>query len=505
MWPGTSALSSIDQTLQTIRNEVVRLDSQLNQLSNHMASNQRHRSKLIADIAKVRLAEIESGQLMSSFNAADQHAAELLSQRENALEQLNTKIESTNQQIVKAEAERDALLAKVNAHSQKIVDVEGEVQANLKLDNDYLAQFAKAQTAESVAAQAEHKMQNAQATLTEKAAPYQADELFMYLWKRGFGTTEYTGGLLSRFMDSWVAKLIKYEPARVNFWNLTEIPKRLQEHADRVAEAADEEHMALQQLELNALNSAGVDTLESELESLRSTLDEHDDKLEATEQHLNDSLDQRAGYIAGEDDYIKQCLNRLTQALDHQSLESVHQYVRATTSPTDDMLVLELQNLEDGVGDVKDDLSDVRNLHDRKLSKLKELESVRRNFKNSRFDDVRSGFGNQALIANVLNQFIQGAVSGGDVWRVIKRNQRHRQVASSPTFGSGGLGGGLGDIADILGEELMRQGRRNRRSSRRGSTWHWPKPRGGGGGFRFPRGGGGSGRSGGGFKTGGGF
>ena len=76
-------------------------------------------------------------------------------------------------------------------------------------------------------------------------------------------------------------------------------------------------------------------------------------------------------------------------------------------------------------------------------------------FKNSRFDDVRSGFGNQALIAGVLGQFIQGVVSGSDVWRVLKRNQRYRKVASSPTFGSGGLG----DIADIFGEEMMRQGR----------------------------------------------
>ena len=505
MWSGTSALSSIDQTLQTIRNEVVRLDSQLKQLSHRMASNQRHRSKLIGDIAQVRLAEIESGQLLSSFNAADQHAAELLSQREFALEQLNSQIDATNQQISDAETERELLLAKVNESSQQIVDVEGRVQAGLKLDDAYLAQFAKAQNAESIAAEAERKMENAQASMTEKAAPYQADKLFMYLWERGFATTDYKGGLLARFMDSWVAKLIKFEPARINYWNLTEIPKRLQEHADRVAEIADEEHTALQQLEVNALSGAGVEGLESALETLRNELDAHDDRLESIEASLNQALSQRSAFLAGEDDYIQQCLTRLTQALDHQDLQSVHQYVRATTSPTDDMLVLELQSLEDELNDVEGDLSDVRSLHDRKLSKLKELELVRRNFKNSRFDDVRSGFGNQALIASVLNQFIQGVVSGSDVWRVIQRNQRHRQVASSPTFGSGGLG----DIADILGEELMRQGRRSRRGSRqrsrRGSTWHWPKPRSGSGGFRLPRGGGGGGSQGGGFKTGGGF
>jgi len=246
----------------------------------------------------------------------------------------------------------------------------------------------------------------------------------MYLWNRGFGTTEYDGGVLTRFVDAWVAKVIKYEPSRVNYWNLVAIPQRLNEHADRVGDEADEQHMLLQQLEMNALESAGVKSLEAELESLRLKLDAHDDTIEALETKLNEYLAQRTRYISGEDE------------------------------PTDDSLVIELQALEDGLDDVEDDLNDVRSLHQAKLSKLKDLEKVRRNFKNSRFDDVRSGFGNQALITGVLAQFLQGVVSGNDVWRVIKRNQRYRKVASTPDFGSGGFG----EIADILGEELLRQG-----------------------------------------------
>lgn len=502
MWAGTSALRSIDQSLQTIRNEVVRLDSQLNQLTSNMASNQRHRARLINDIAAVRLVEIESGELNASFTAADTQVADLLSRREAALEQLNNEIVIINEQLQRAESERDALLETVNAKSQEIVDVEGQVQAELKTDQAYLTQFDKAKQAESVASEANRKRLASEASLSEKAAPYQTDDLFMYLWNRDYGTSEYSGGLFARFMDSWVARIIRYEPSRVNFWNLTEIPKRLSEHADRVAELADDQHMQLQQLELSALERAGIKTLESELDALRSGMDEHDDELEDTEMRLNQKIGDRTRFASGGDDYMQQSLTRLTQALDHQSLQSVHRYVRDTVSPTDDMLVLELQSVEDKLEDVDDDMTDIRAVHNSQLSKLKDLESVRRDFKNARFDDVRSGFGNQALISGVLGQFIQGVVSGGDVWRVIKRNQRYRQVASSPTFGSGGLG----EIADIFGEELMRQGRN--RGRRRSSSWHWPKPRGGGGGFKMPRGGGrssGGGRNGGGFTTGGGF
>lgn len=499
MWTGASALKNIDQSLLTIRNDVVRLDTQLSQLTQTLAASQRHRVKLVNDIAAVRLAELERGELQAELTSADQQAESILQQREAALSSLNAEIEQINQQLAKSESERVELLDELNAASQNLVDVEAKVQSELQVDAAYIAQLEAARKAESVSAEAELKVTQAQADMAEKAEPYETDDLFMYLWQRGFGTADYKGGLFSRFMDSWVARLVDYEPARVNFWNLTEIPKRLEEHADRVANAAEEAHMALQQIELDALAQAGVKELESALELKRERLDKHDDALEELENELNVKLEDRARFMAGEDDYMKRSLERLTQALDHKDLHAISRYVLATTSATDDRLVSEIQGLDNRLEDVADDLADVRVLHDNKINKLKELESVRRNFKNSRYDDVRSGFGNEALIASVLGQFLQGVASGADVWRVIKRNQRYRNVGSIPDFGSGSLGDIISSGGVFGGSGRARRPRRRARKTRP-STWNFPQPRRGGGGSKIPRGGGG-----GGFKTGGGF
>lgn len=500
MWTGTSALQNIDQSLQTIRNEVVRLDQHISQLTSTMAAKQRHKVKIINDIAAVRLAEIERGSLAEGLTAADRDAAQILVERESALVLLNDDIEKLNSQILSAEETREQKLLKVNDTSQKIVDREAEVQNALKRDAKYLSQLERARAAESVAEEANHKAEQAQADMADKALPYQQDPLFIYLWDRGYGTTEYKGGLFTRALDGWVARLIKYAPARINYWNLSEIPKRLDEHANSVNGIADEALMALQQLELDALNSAGVKVLEQQVVSLRELLDQHDDTLENLEQKLNAQLNVRTNFIAGKDEYILRCIQRLTDALDHQDLRSIHRYVLATNSPTDDQLVIELRSVDQYLADVSSDLTDTRLLHTNKISKLKELESVRRNFKNSRFDDVRSGFGNETVIAGMLGQFLQGLISSADLWQTIKRNQRYRDVASLPDFGSGGVG----SIGDILGQsgQRPRTGRKGRKQ--RESTWHWPTPRSGGGGFNFPRSGGGR-TGGGGFKTGGGF
>ena len=494
MWTGSTALKNIDQSLQTLRNEVVRLDAELDQLSSRATKNERHRLQLINQIAQLRLTEIERGSLLRDLDAADNDVQRILEDRTVALAGLDAKIASVSERVTTAEHERESLLEKANSAEQAIVDLEASVQSGLEQDETYLTQLQDAQKAESVAEEAALKVERTQASLAEKSTPYKADELFMYLWNRGFGTTKYEGGLFARFMDSWVARIIKYEAARVDYWNLTEIPKRLQAHAQAVADLADQQHKQLQQLELQALESAGQYELVEKADAVRSQLDAHDDTLETLEITLDEHLSERAKYVAGEDAYTQQCLSRLSQALEIQGLDSIHQYVRATVSPTDDQLVMELQSLHNATQGIRDDLSDVRSIHDKKLGKLRDLEGVRRKFKRSRFDDVRSGFGNQALLASVMTQFMQGLVSGSDLWRVIQRNQRYRQVASRPDFGSGGLG----EIADVIGDELLRQGRR--RSSRHRSSWNWPKARRGGGGFRFP-----SGRSSGGFKTGGGF
>ncbi len=503
MWTGISALQDIDQTLQTIRNDVVRLDEQISQLTNSLAEKQRYRVKIINDIAGVRLAEIERGSLREDLTTADRQAGEILQQRESALAALNAEIEKINDAIADAENQREKLLAEVNNVSQQIVDKEADVQNQLKVDKPYLAQLEKARAAESVAEEANVKADKSQENMAEKAEPYQQDSLFMYLWDRGYGTTEYSGGLFSRFMDGWVARVIKYEPARVNYWNLTEIPQRLDEHADSVSNVADEALMELQQIELDALEQAGVKSLETKVDGLRETLDKHDDSIEEMESSLNSKLEERAKFIAGEDSYIQRCIQQLTQALDHQDLFSIHRYVLATNSPTDDQMVLDLRSVDDKLADLNDDLKSVRLLHSNKINKLKDLQSVRRNFKNSRFDDVRSGFGNQSIIAGMLGQFISGVISSGDLWRTIQRNQRYRDVGSLPDFGSGGVG----SISDIFGSisrhrGTNRLGSRRRARRTRSPSWYSPKPRGGG--FSFPGSGGGS-RGGGGFMTGGGF
>lgn len=81
---------------------------------------------------------------------------------------------------------------------------------------------------------AETKAAQAERDLEEKRKPYEADPLFMYLWRRKYGTPEYRAKGLARYLDRKVARLIEFDGARRNYAVLIELPVRLREHADRL-------------------------------------------------------------------------------------------------------------------------------------------------------------------------------------------------------------------------------------------------------------------------------
>ena len=272
MWSGLDTLDKIDTTLHSLRSDAVRVDQQLARLTQRSALAEQRRLHLVHEIAKVRLAGLDTGELDAGLSKADQEVKILLDQREKALSALNQHIDQASVATQSQESARLEQLGRVNEMSQQIADTESQVQALLVKDKEYLAQLERATFAQSVAVQSKSKVDLARANMAEKAVPYKADSLFIYLWERGYGTTEYRAGLVARWLDGRVAKLIRFEQARVNYWNLTQIPKRLTQHAENAEQEAEHQLARVQQIEMQRLEAAGVTSLSAQLDTLREEL-----------------------------------------------------------------------------------------------------------------------------------------------------------------------------------------------------------------------------------------
>src|SRR5690606_22487620 len=143
------------------------------------------------------------------------------------------------------ETRREGLRQQLEKAAAAIDEAEAEAQARLASDPAYVAQKETAKAAERVAVHADEKATVSEQEQGAKGKAYLADPLFMYLWHRGYGTSQYRAGGLVRFLDGKVARLIGYDEARANYSRLIELPVRLREHADRMGQLADEEFAKL--------------------------------------------------------------------------------------------------------------------------------------------------------------------------------------------------------------------------------------------------------------------
>ena len=270
-----------------------------------------------------------------------------------------------------------------------------------------------------------------------------------------------------------------------------QIPIRMLAHADQERTNAQDEAEQLVAIEEAIAKEKNLPELQQTLAEAEDALSKLDEVLDQQESALNQALTQRGEFAMGKDTHTQQSLNILSKALGNQTLLRLNDYAHQTSSHDDNMLVQELGQLREEFEDIQDELDEQRLLHDAKLARLNQLKQIRRKFKVNGYDDIRSGFSNGDLLSAMLGQFLNGLVNSGELWRVIERQQRHRDVGAWPDFGSGGI---------------MVPGRKQRKS-----PWHIPGRRRSGigsrGGFRLPKSGGFSsrGRGGGGFRTGGGF
>lgn len=482
MLSGRQALQNINLTLQQLHQQVDQSSRQIQLASESMLELRQQQAQRYRKLAKIRLDNIISGDVVAGLETADLRVRELLQIRSDALSDLSARLESARNDQQQLEQRRESQSDHVAAAASALDDQETTTRERLQHDQAYISQQQNSENADRIAAQAEEKMQGAQNNREEKGKPYESDPLFSYLWERGYGTATYSANPLTRFLDKWVARLCNYHAARPNYARLLEIPARLEEHAGHKRAAADKEFEALEALEQNAAAEDGIPALRQALADAEQKLDEIDEAIKQHEEKIIQLMQQQADYAAGDDARFKEAVDTLADSLKRENMDTLYRYARLTATAEDDLLVNELPASEQRLGQIKQSLHEYKRSHEKHLTRLAEFEQLRRNFKSQRFDDIRSGFGNGATITLLLNQFLQGLANSGDVWDTIRREQQYSPTRSNSPFG-------------------------NRRIGRRTSTWRFPG--GGGGSWGGGLGGGGLGGGGlgggGGFRTGGGF
>lgn len=464
MISGRQTLASIERSLHDEQTTLEAVQSRISEVSRQLVEQQTLQARHYRELARLRVDSIASGAVLSSIDATERQVAALLQAREAAAKELAQAIRVAEENRRQLEQERTLQADALERAVQEADVAEAKTQARLDAEPLYRAQRERAREAARTALHAADKATRSEQEQDEKSRSYRNDRLFMYLWQRRYGTADYRANAIIRWLDGKVAKRIGYTDASVNYARLQAIPERLREHANRVKQQAETEFASLRQRELEAREEDGIPALEALQAQEQDKLDAIDARLDAAAADYQGLLQRRERLAAGEDEHYQQAVTYLASEFGREDLQQLRRAALATPFPEDDVIISRLLDAEHKRQQLEAALSEVKRLAQQHRERLRELESLRTEFKRRHYDRPESQFSDGAMVGMILGNFLNGMANRDSLWRVLEQQQRSRPRRSNPDFGSGGFG--------------------------RGSPW---------------RGGGGGGFGGGGFSTGGGF
>jgi hypothetical protein len=475
MISGQQALRSIEQATAAIRGQESEFVALLRSADEDLARLRAERTGLFRQFAIVRLDVLQSEKIGTELASAERRALQLIADGKSALDTLSVRLGEAQAARQKAEEDRHSKAEEVTRILGELEELQARVEPQVRGSTEWIAQKGSADQAERIFLAADSKASGAEADRAAKGKPYENDPLFMYLWRRGFGTSQYASGYFVRFFDEKVAALVGYQGARANYAMLNEIPARLREHAERRRASLETERHKQLLIEQAGLAAAGSGEIEKRLEAARLALFEADGRLREADKVI-ESLDRARDKAIQTDDQSPygQAVRILAEADSREPLGDLYRKAARTRSGDDDAMVRQIEGLDQRIAKAEQDRVSIRRKAQEVAQRRAEIEAQRAQFHRMGYDNPMAQFRNENVIAEVLGGIIQGAVQGAVLGNVLQGGYHER-----PRRADSGFGGGDG--------------------------FNFPFP--GGGGGWIDRGGGGFGGGGGGdgFTTGGSF
>ena len=445
MIAGREALREIDDALKAARETVRLAGDEAQDAQQDLVEIRQAEAKIFSQITDIRLTSMGAGEDgIDALKRVDRQAAELIAQHDTHIEKLENARDQAADRVSDLEDEREkneeALVKLIEKHET----ASNKTREKLEKDANYLSLCDAVEKANAIVDHAASKREVALADRTEKGKPYENDPLFSYLWERQYATKAYRAGPITRMLDGWVAKLIRYRDARLNYERLLDIPVRLGEHLDAVEEKAANIAAEVEAYERKALERDGVDALRDRVNETREHRDQVDRDLDIAEQAHMESVEALTAAVKGDDGPLQKARDLINQVLQEKSVPDLKILAAETRTLEDDRLVETLADLRLDRFSIEDSVKSHKSRLTGAQRNLQELEKIRRRFKHSRFDSYQSEFKSADLIRLLLSDFSRGTLGAHDVWRRIEKAHRTRRRDWHDDFGGDGWRDGFG-------------------------------------------------------------
>jgi hypothetical protein len=446
MITGFQALQSIEDAYAKARGDEMRLDAALRSASENAARLRQERLSELHALAQVKLGLIQRGELVDELDAAERAAKELVDRLRREIDDAAARRHDAAEALQKAEAAKNQLALDYDAAVAKLRAFEDAAAPGIVADAFFATQHQQVEKIREILNEAEKKTAQAESDRAQKKTPYEQDPLFIYLWRRHFGASDYRAGFLVRAIDDFVARLIGYQKARANYSLLNQIPDRLREHTDRVRAEFDSQQQRLIAFRQDRLIAAGAGPLQDSAAKAKAALD----AAEAAAAKAGKIFEQfNRDYItlAGRDNQgaFAKAIELMTENDSRDEVVTLYKEAARTKTDEDQAIVAKIDRLTKAVGKADAEIAQLRRQIQATAARRVEIQQARNDFRQRRYDYPGTTFGNDGTINDVLGGILDGIMKGAVLDQVLQQGYR-RPPASNWGAGMGtGPSGPRGD------------------------------------------------------------
>ncbi len=428
---GRAALTQIESAIAKARGSESELEASLRSAEAEASRLRVERTGLFRELARIKIDALQSEGIVNDLDQVERRALALVKDRSAALmAQANTR-DGLYKAVQQSETERHKLASTLEQALAALDKVKLAAEPKIRASAPWKAQQEKIAATIKVAEEAEKKTILAETDREQKRKPYEADPLFMYLWKAKFGLAEYTGGNIARFFDRMIARTVGYPEARANYAMLNEIPQRLREHAERRLAAVDLEKANLAKAEGLALSELGAGDLVTKVETARIALVEAEKSLSAAKASLT-AFETRTAAAAADPAY-DQAIQLLADADARQDLQELYRDAARTRTKDDERLVRAIDALGARLAKAEEETGKIRFQVRDMAQRRADIERERDSFRQSGYDNPYGSFGSNINLGSILGGILQGAIQGA----ILRNSLRdgYRQQGGGSVFG----------------------------------------------------------------------
>ncbi len=449
MTPGRDTLASIEQSIQDLRQREADLQRDLETTNEERARVIEQRLAAFRELAEVRARHALSDGVIDEADRLSARVANLLIARQKTIRDLRVRNRDADSQRAELLVIRDELGGRIEALEKELDELALKAREALSGDSDYRRELAEFGAARKVLDKARDKARRAATDRVEKGRDYETDPLFMYLWRRKYGSAEYAASNIIKWLDAKVADLVGYHGARANYAVLLEIPVRLADHVERLAERLREHQETVDARETDKIKELAGTDLAAQLRTSRAEQDANLKAFEATSGELSDIGEQLNRYAEGRDPAFHKAVELSAEFLSQERTDQLMRLARLTTTPSDDQIVARIANLDERLARATEAIDKQTGELERLFDKRDELVRIAADFRRARYDDPASVFRGNDVAQILLEELIRGAITGAEYWARTRRRQSwrrrpadsYRRSESFPPFDDSIFGG----------------------------------------------------------------